>query len=96
MSLTKKKYFYERIAYIMMLVAFFLAWMLDTNALYFSLLMSLQFSLALYLNWEDLRNYKEQSQIHKLWLRFVIIGSVVSFLITLLAIIAVIFGYYQF
>lgn len=95
MNPTGKLILYERIAYILMLITFILIYTIEANVLYLSLLMNVMCGLALYLNWKDLRNYKEQTQIQKLWLRFVIIGSVFSFLISILAIIAVIFGYYQ-
>lgn len=95
MSLTGKKTLYEHIAYVMILVIFLFIIILDIDVFYINILASLLFGLVLYLNWEDLRNYKEQSPLHKLWLRFVIVGSLVIFFSFLVAIFAVIFGYYQ-
>ena len=95
MSGTNRIVLNERIAYALMLIAFLLAITLDVDTFYVLMLITVQFGLGLYLNWENLRNYKAQPPLQKLWLRFVVIGSVVIFFSMGVFILAVIFGYYQ-
>jgi len=95
MSGINRNVLYKRIAYVLMLIVFLLAITLDVDTFYVLMLITVQFGLGLYLNWDDLCNYKAQSPLQKLWLRFVVIGSIVIFFSMGVFIIAVIFGYYQ-
>jgi ABC-type phosphate/phosphonate transport system permease subunit len=95
MSGNPSKYKRKLIAYLIMILLLFLIIKVEVDVFYVMLMASAMYILAIYMEWDNYKNFKQQKGWNKLWLELLAIAAAGVFFSALFAIFAVILGLYD-